>query len=86
VNTIRISKKGDGQLPYQLVGSFWVPWKGSVAEPKKELEIAVDYDRTRRLKAKYPVRAKVPPSRVYEYYNPQNGASTRPVEILVDPR
>lgn len=39
-----------------------------------------------RLKARYPIRAKVPPSRVYEYYNSQNGASTRPVEILVDPR
>lgn len=160
-NDIRILRKGSEELPYQLVGTFWVPWKDTVVEPRKELEITVDYDRTRlgvsdvltsvvevrtntkspirmaiidlgippgftvetsdfqrmvelntlakyevtgnqcilyvrnirpeiplrfnyKLRAKYPIRAKVPPSRVYEYYNPQNEATTKAVEIVVD--
>jgi uncharacterized protein YfaS (alpha-2-macroglobulin family) len=36
-----------------------------------------------RLKAKFPIRAQTPKSRVYEYYNPDNQAFSKPVEIQV---
>ncbi|MEQ8224055.1 MAG: alpha-2-macroglobulin family protein, partial [Candidatus Eremiobacterota bacterium] len=31
-----------------------------------------------RLRAKYPLKVQVPPSRVYEYYNPENVTETKP--------
>lgn len=36
-----------------------------------------------RLKAKYPLKAKTPESRVYQYYNPEVGSRTQPVELSV---
>ncbi len=36
-----------------------------------------------RLKAKFPIKAKTPKSTVYEYYNPDNRADAKPVEIEV---
>lgn len=36
-----------------------------------------------RLKAKFPVKAQAPKSAAYEYYNPDNRAETRPVQIEV---
>jgi 5-hydroxyisourate hydrolase-like protein (transthyretin family) len=35
------------------------------------------------LRAKYPLRVQTPPSAVYEYYQPQNRAQSRPVELQV---
>jgi len=37
-----------------------------------------------RLRAKYPLKVQVPPSRVYEYYNPENVTETKPFEMLVE--
>ena len=36
-----------------------------------------------RLRAKYPIKAKTFASRVYEYYNPQVGATAQPIDIAV---
>ena len=36
-----------------------------------------------RLKAKFPIKAKTPKSTVYEYYNPDNRADAKPIEIEV---
>jgi hypothetical protein len=36
------------------------------------------------LKAKYPVKAKTPPTVAYEYYTPDNRGSARPVELTVE--
>ncbi|MDI6784604.1 MAG: alpha-2-macroglobulin family protein, partial [bacterium] len=36
-----------------------------------------------RLKAKYPIRAKTPQSKVYEYYNPKVSSLAQPVELVV---
>ena len=36
-----------------------------------------------RLRAKFPIHAKTPKSRVYEYYNPTNDADAKPVEMDV---
>lgn len=36
-----------------------------------------------RLKARFPIRAKTPPSRVYEYYNPANQAADIPQDLTV---
>ncbi|MEM4251727.1 MAG: alpha-2-macroglobulin family protein, partial [Candidatus Bathyarchaeia archaeon] len=36
-----------------------------------------------RLKAKYPLKAKTPESRVYQYYNPEIGSKSQPVELSV---
>ena len=160
-NTVRISQAKPVDLPYQLVGSYWVPWKSASAVSKKPLEIDVSYDRTRlkvndtltcfvkvrnntgkrinmaiidlgippgfavdasafaemvrggflaryevtgnqcilyvraigrgatmalsySLKAKYPIRAKAPSSRVYEYYNPENADRTPQTRLVVE--
>ena len=37
-----------------------------------------------RIKAKFPVKAQVPASKTYEYYNPEAEATTAPVEIVVN--
>jgi CD109 antigen len=39
-----------------------------------------------RLRAKYPMRARTFQSRVYEYYQPESGSVTRPVELEVRKR
>lgn len=36
------------------------------------------------LKALYPIRAKIPPSRVYEYYQPENKDQTLSIDIEVE--
>jgi uncharacterized protein YfaS (alpha-2-macroglobulin family) len=159
-NTIRLTQDQDLELPYQIVGSYWIPIKTIDVKPIKELQIEVQYDRTRltiedvltctvqvnrngpdpvnmaiidlgippgfqvlpaafqrlverrvlaryeitgnqcilyvrnirpdkplrfqyELKALYPIRAKVPPSGVYEYYQPENKHYTLPQEIVV---
>jgi hypothetical protein len=38
---------------------------------------------TYRLRAKYPLKAKSFASRVYEYYNPEVGATAQPIELSV---
>ena len=37
-----------------------------------------------RLRAKYPIQAKTPRSRVYEYYNPEVEALAQPEELTVE--
>ncbi len=37
-----------------------------------------------RLRAKYPIRAKTPRSRIYEYYNPESDAFAQPEELVVE--
>jgi hypothetical protein len=39
---------------------------------------------TYRLRAKYPIRAQTPKSRVYEYYNPDRQADAQPVDMTVN--
>ena len=36
-----------------------------------------------RLRAKFPIKAQTPKSRVYEYYNPERQAEARPVDMVV---
>jgi hypothetical protein len=36
------------------------------------------------LRARYPIRAKVPPARVYDYYNPEKADVAPPREIVVE--
>ena len=38
---------------------------------------------TYRLRARFPLRAKTPPSRVYEYYQPERRSVARPIELHV---
>ena len=160
-NTVRITLESDMELPYQLVGTYWVPWKAAGAPAPGSLGIAVDYDRDRLpvddtltctvavteragrpvpmvivdlgippgfvvdtsafeamvqarrlaryevggnqcilyvrglgagevlrfsydLTAQYPLRARIPPSRVYEYYNPENEGVAPSRDITVD--
>ncbi|MCC2669615.1 MAG: hypothetical protein K0Q72_2086 [Armatimonadetes bacterium] len=45
--------------------------------PGEELRLPV------RLRARFPVRAQAPPSQVYEYYNPAQRSSTRPMPVAV---
>jgi hypothetical protein len=42
-------------------------------------EISFSY----RLRARYPIRAQAPASSAYEYYNPDNRAEAKPVEVTV---
>ena len=158
-NRVALSFGGEGQVMYQIVGRYFLPWKAPkpIAEP---ISIDVKYDKTSlraddtvtcavavashrpgdfgmvvvdlgvppgfevmagdlaelvgnktmakfeltgrqvivyldrvdeskpvtfayRLRAKYPVRAATPASRVYEYYNPQVQSIAAPVQIVV---
>jgi uncharacterized protein YfaS (alpha-2-macroglobulin family) len=36
-----------------------------------------------RLRAKFPIKAATPASRAYRYYNPEIGATAKPVELTV---
>jgi hypothetical protein len=160
-NTIRLTRDGEMELPYRLVGTHWVPRTTAAAPAVRALEIDVRYDRDhlrvgevlrctvqlldagatpsnmivvelslppgfaadpaalgrlvdsgtfaryemasdrvvgyvrsiapkRRLRFSYELRAlrsarvQVPPSCVYEYYQPENRGETLPREIVVD--
>jgi uncharacterized protein YfaS (alpha-2-macroglobulin family) len=39
---------------------------------------------TYKLKAQYPIRAQIPSSSVYEYYQPENRDQTEPQKILIE--
>ena len=41
---------------------------------------------TYQLRARYPIRAQAPPSRLYEYYNPENEARSAPQQIIIEAR
>ena len=41
-------------------------------------------DVTYRLRARYPIKAKVPSSSSYDYYNPGTQDSQAPVEFVVE--
>lgn len=41
-------------------------------------------DVTYRLRARYPIKAKVPSSSAYDYYNPGTQDSQAPVEFVVE--
>ena len=160
-NNIRLTKEQAVELPYRLVGTYWIPQTTTEAPAQKELEIQIDYERerlavddtlrcsvqvTRRgdslmsmaiidlgippgfsvdstafkqlvesgvlakyeltsnqcilyvrtivreqplrftyeLKALYPIRAQIPPSSVYEYYQPENRDQTISGQIVVE--
>jgi hypothetical protein len=160
-NTVRLTRDGEMELPYRLVGTHWTPRTTAAAPAVRALEIDVRYDRDhlragdvlrctvqlldagatpsnmivvelslppgfaadpaaldrlvdsgtlaryemasdrvvgyvrsiapkRRLRFSYelralrPVRVQVPPSHVYEYYQPENRAETLPQEIVVE--
>jgi hypothetical protein len=160
-NNINIKQDEQVEIPYRLVGTFWVPTKAPTIAPEKELEIQVDYGRARlavddtlmcnvevkrngdtpvgmaiidlgippgfrvdasgfeslvesktlakyevtgnqcilyvrsiepgrpirfsyELRALYPIRATIPPSKVYEYYKPENRDQTLGREIIVE--
>jgi hypothetical protein len=160
-NHIRITQDQAGELPYRLVGTYWVPRSAIESTAQKELDIQVDYDKYRlvvddtlrcsvqitrlgdtptgmaiidlgvppgfsvdissfeklvesgtlakyevtlnqcilyirsivpdkplhfsyELKALYPIRARVPSSTVYEYYQPTSRDQTRPIDIVIN--
>jgi 5-hydroxyisourate hydrolase-like protein (transthyretin family) len=49
----------------------------------RELTAGAPLQFTYSLRAKYPLRVATPPSAVYEYYQPQNRAQSKPVELQV---
>ncbi len=160
-NDIRLTQDQSNELPYRLVGSYWVPQITAGNLPRKELEIQVDYNKERlavddilrcnvqitsrrdtpvnmaiielgvppgfrvdlstfkelvasdvlsryerianqfilyirslrrekslcfsyELRALYPIRAQIPSSKVYEYYQPENKDWTHSTEIVVE--
>jgi uncharacterized protein YfaS (alpha-2-macroglobulin family) len=160
-NNINIRQDEHVEIPYRLVGTYWVPMQAPIVTQEKELEIQVDYDRDRlavddiltcnvevwsntaapvsmaiidlgvppgfrvdtsgferlvesgtlakyevtgnqcilyvrgiehrqplhfsyELKALYPIRAMIPPSRVYEYYKPENKDHTLSQQVIVE--
>jgi hypothetical protein len=46
-------------------------------QPKASLEVAY------RLQARYPLKAKTPPSTAYDYYNPETQSNVMPVQFVV---
>lgn len=159
-NSIHLKCTGNQELPYQIVGTYWIPWKQKPIDTIKELDIEVSYDKTQlkvedilicnveitnnkdipinmaivdlgippgftvdyssfqelvenkilakyeatgnqcilyvrdidpkkplglqySLKAKYPIKAQIPSSGVYEYYNPQNRNYTQSTSVEV---
>jgi uncharacterized protein YfaS (alpha-2-macroglobulin family) len=160
-NTVRLAREGPMELPYRLVGTYWMPQPTITAPGSGELGIEVRYNRDRlkmndslrcsvrvtqpglaplhmvvvelplppgfvanpsafdrlvgsgifarydmaldrvvlyirntvpkkdirfsyELRALRPLRVQVPPSCVYEYYQPQNRAETLACEIVVE--
>ena len=160
-NHIRITQDQAGELPYRLVGTYWVPRSEIEITAQKELDIQVNYDKYRlavddtlrcsvqvtrlgdtptgmaiidlgvppgfgvdtssfeklvesgtlakyevttnqcilyirsivpdkplhfsyELKALYPIRAQVPSSTVYEYYQPKSRDQTQPIDIVIN--
>lgn len=160
-NNIRLTKDQTIELPYRLVGTYWIPQITTEVPGQKELEIQIDYDRERlavddtlrcsvqvtmrgdtpismaiidlgippgfkvdssaftqlvasgvlakyeftanqcilyvrsiarerpirftyELKALYPIRAQIPPSGVYEYYQPENSDQAISGQIVVE--
>jgi alpha-2-macroglobulin-like protein len=49
----------------------------------RELSKSTPFQFSYSLRAKYPLRVQTPPSSVYEYYQPQNRAQSKPVELQV---
>ena len=159
-NIIHLKCTGNQELPFQIVGTYWIPWKQKSVKTVKELDIEVSYDKKKlkvedmlicnvivtnnkkipinmaivdlgippgftvdhssfqklvsdqvlakyeatgnqcilyvrdiapekplelqySLKAKYPIKAQIPSSGVYEYYNPQNKDYTQSTSIEV---
>ncbi|MCX7920076.1 MAG: type II secretion system protein GspG, partial [bacterium] len=159
-NTVVLKFQGQGSMLYQIVGTYYRPWRLEIPEHEL-LDISVTYDKTQlqkddiitarievknnrptgtanmvivdlgippgfdvltpdlhelvtkdvikkynltgrqiivyldkveagkpitfkyRLQAKYPIRAKTPQSKVYEYYNPQVASLSQPIELVV---
>lgn len=50
----------------------------------ENMEPRVPVDVSYRLRARYPIKAKVPPSNAYDYYNPDTQDSQAPVEFVVE--
>jgi len=50
----------------------------------EKLEHAKPIEFSYRLRAKFPIKAKTPESKVYEYYNPEVKAVAQPVELMVN--
>jgi hypothetical protein len=161
-NTVRLDTVGKGDLAYQIVARYYLPWPGKATAPEAEKEMTIDvaYDATTlkaddtlvctatirynrpgaakmtivdlgippgfevlgesfetmkaegliqryamtgrqvilyfaeipgmkpirftyRLRAKFPVKVKTPPSIIYQYYEPELRDETRPVELTV---
>jgi uncharacterized protein YfaS (alpha-2-macroglobulin family) len=160
-NTVRLTREGEMEPPYRLVGTHWVAQRTAPAPAARDLELEVRYERDRlrvgellgcrvqvldtgatpsnmivmelglppgfavdpstfdrlvgsgalaryemtsdrvvayvrsiapkrrlrfgyELRALRPLRVQAPPSRVYEYYQPENRAETLPREIVVE--
>lgn len=64
---------------YELTGRQIIIYLGNVT---RERPVAFAY----RLAAQFPIRAQVPPSVAYAYYNPETRSMARPVEIVVTRR
>lgn len=160
-NKIHITQNQAIELPYSLVGTYWVPGTPTDTSSEKDLKLKVNYDKDHltvddvltcnvqvnkrgdnpsgmviinlgvppgfmvdtsifehlvksgilaryevnanryilyirsiipdkplnfiyEMKALYPIRATIPSSKVYEYYQPENSDRTKPIEIMVE--
>lgn len=68
---------GDGTIKkFSVTGRQVIVYLDEVAQDKP---VSFSY----RLKAKYPIRAQTPSSRVYEYYNPAAEDFAKPVQLVI---
>jgi hypothetical protein len=72
----RLVEKGVIQR-YELTGRQIILYMENM-QPKTPIDV------TYRLRARYPIKARVPPSNAYDYYNPDTHANVAPVEFVVE--
>jgi hypothetical protein len=62
---------------YELTGRQIIVYIENM-QPKMPVDVSY------RLRARYPIKAKVPPSNAYDYYNPDTQDNVAPVEFVVE--
>lgn len=69
--------ESDMLAKYELTGNQCILYVRSI-KPGQPLRFSYE------LKALYPIKAKIPPTRVYEYYKPENEDHTTYREVVVE--
>ncbi|MBK7995278.1 MAG: hypothetical protein IPK14_18440 [Blastocatellia bacterium] len=86
-NKLDFQFAGKGSMMYQIVGRYYKPWQSRL-EPIQTIEplsIDIKYDRTRLAKEDIATATvTVFASTVYQYYNPEVKATSKPVEIVAN--